>query len=465
MLLCLVDELTCRFRGAVSPLSAGAIVTASGRNCLERVLYKHTRPYQPPKKLMDNTATSPVIRMSASSETNRQINESDHSRIPPRLYSISKRPSLEDFKKLITESVSLRYPLASTIESNVPIYDLEDYPSLSSDQKVALQDEWHHILLSGPGVFATKNLCKDMSLIDNVNTVYAKIIAEEKKRCSKCGDHFAGAGANDRIWNSLSKHCLLDADSFVAYYSNPWLPLISEAWLGPYHRLTAQVNIVKPAAKPQISHRDYHLVFQDNESCARFPKAMQVASQFLTLQGAVAHSDMPVESGPTRLLPFSQKFDEGYMAYRIPEFQQYFSQHHVSVPLNKGDGLFFNPALFHAAGQNNSADIMRSANLLQISSAVGKPMESIDTYPLVERTWDALKAMHRNHGLSDEVRALVGVVAEGYPFPTNLDRRVPETAGMAPDSEQGILIKCLKEGVSKADALARLCKLRDDSMA
>jgi ectoine hydroxylase-related dioxygenase (phytanoyl-CoA dioxygenase family) len=157
---------------------------------------------------------------------------------------------------------------------------------------------------------------------------------------------------------------LEDTDSFVEYYSNPWLPVISSAWLGPHHRLTAQVNIVKPGAKAQISHRDFHIGFQDNESCAKFPKALQVASQFLTLQGAVAHSDMPLESGPTRLLPFSQQFEEGYMAYRIPKFQNFFLENYVSVPLQQGDGLFFNPALFHAAGQNDSSSIMRSANLL-----------------------------------------------------------------------------------------------------
>lgn len=192
---------------------------------------------------------------------------------------------------------------------------------------------------------------------------------------------------------------------------------------------------------------------------------MQVASQFLTLQGAVAHSDMPLESGPTRLLPFSQMFEEGYMAYRIPEFQEYFTEKYVSVALEQGDGLFFNPALFHAAGQNDSSNLMRSANLLQISSAFGKPMETIDTYPLVEETWDILKHMHQEEGLSDGVKSFVGHVAEGYPFPTNLDRRVPETAGMAPESEQDLLIRGLEEGWSKKKVLQAMQMMRNDSRA
>ncbi|CAO2647200.1 Nn.00g081220.m01.CDS01 [Neocucurbitaria sp. VM-36] len=400
-----------------------------------------------------------------TSKTNVHIQSHDASSIGPRLFSSTQPPSLEAFKRLTTESTPAHYPLASSITANVPIYELPDWPLSSPQQLSALQDEWYHILLSGPGVFVTKGLYKDTSLLDMVNDVYAKIIEEENRLAGKRGDHFAGSGANDRIWNSFSKHCLRSPKSFLEYYSNPWLPLISSAWLGPHHRLTAQVNIVKPSAKAQISHRDYHIGFQDNKSCAQFPKALQVASQFLTLQGAVAHSDMPLESGPTRLLPFSQIFEEGYMAYRIPEFQNFFLENYVSVPLSKGDGLFFNPALFHAAGQNDSTNVMRSANLLQISSAFGKPMEMIDTYPLIDLTWDGLVDTYKSNGLSDEVRAFVGNVAEGYPFPTNLDRRVPETAGMAPESEQVLLIRGLESGWAKARLLDEVRKMKEDSRA
>ncbi|KAH4044588.1 hypothetical protein HBI49_088170 [Parastagonospora nodorum] len=403
--------------------------------------------------------------MSVVTNSTHQASETVPFASSSRLFSASKPPSLGDFKRLTTESSPLYYPLSSKTTSNIPIYELPEYSSLDSEQLSALQDEWYHILLSGPGVFVTKHLYKDKSLLDRANDVYSRVITEEKTLSGRKGDHFAGSGANDRIWNSFSKHCLQDPTSFLEYYSNPWLPLISSAWLGPQHRLTAQVNIVRPGAAAQISHRDYHIGFQDNELCAKFPKALQVASQFLTLQGAVAHSDMPVESGPTRLLPFSQKFEEGYMAYRIPEFQQFFLEQYVSVTLEKGDGLFFNPALFHAAGQNDSADIQRSANLLQISSAFGKPMELIDTHPLIELTWHGLTEMYKNEGLSDKVMAFVGNVAEGYPFPTNLDRRIPETAGMAPSSEQDLLIKGLKASWTKDDLLGELQNMRQDARA
>lgn len=385
--------------------------------------------------------------------------------IGPRVFSKAKPPSLDEFQALTAKSLPLEYPLASEIVKNVPTYDLSAVSSYTTQQISALQDEWYHILLHGPGVFVTKHIYTDLGLIDKVNDVYSSIIRQEAQQSDKKGDHFATSGSNSRIWNSFSKHCLADPTTFIEYYSNPWLSLISSAWLGPQHRLTAQVNIVRPGGAAQISHRDYHIGFQSAELCQQFPKALQIASQFLTLQGAVAHSDMPVESGPTRLLPFSQKFEEGYMAYRLKEFQDFFLETYVSVPLEKGDGLFFNPALFHAAGSNTSADVQRSANLLQISSAFGKPMEMIDSLPLVERTWDALAEWHSKEGLIEEIKAFISNIAEGYPFPTNLDRRVPETAGMAPESEQDLLLKGLKEGWEKDRVMTELKQMRVESRA
>jgi ectoine hydroxylase-related dioxygenase (phytanoyl-CoA dioxygenase family) len=384
--------------------------------------------------------------------------------IPSRCYSIEQPPSLEDFNTLCSQKASAEdYPLSSSVQSNIPIYTLPDffhpYPSTIS----ALQDEWHHILLSGPGVFVTKGLFRDYELIEKVNTVYSSIIASETP--SAKGDHFASSGKNDRIWNSFSKHGILDPSSFLQYYSNPWIARICDAWLGPAYRVTAQVNVVKPGGAAQVSHRDYHLGFQTAHATAHFPKAMQAASQLLTLQGAVAHTDMPLDSGPTRFLPFSQLFAEGFMAYRLPHFDEYFLEHYVSLPLEQGDGVFFNPALFHAAGENQTEAYERSANLLQISSAFGKPMETVDSTPLIEKCWTGLGQMYRERGMSVEVEAFIAAVAEGYPFPTNLDRRSPAPGGMAPESEQDVLRRSLEIGMGVTEVVQELKRLREDSRA
>ncbi len=36
------------------------------------------------------------------------------------------------------------------------------------------------------------------------------------------------------------------------------------------------------------------------------------------------------------LLPHSQRFEAGYIAFHRPEFIEFFAEHHVQVPLRKG---------------------------------------------------------------------------------------------------------------------------------
>ena len=165
-------------------------------------------------------------------------------------------------------------------------------------------------------------------------------------------------------------------------------------------------------------------------------------SPFLTLQGAVAHCDMPLESGPTLYLPFSQTFAPGYFAYRKPEFAAWFDAHRVQLPLAKGDAAFFNPALFHAAGHNKTSDVRRIGNLLQVSSAYGRAMESVDRAGIAKALYPALHAS----GMSP--RAIGNVIAaseEGFAFPTNLDRD-PPIGDLAPQTQAQLMGQALAEG-------------------
>ncbi|KEF63559.1 uncharacterized protein A1O9_01537 [Exophiala aquamarina CBS 119918] len=392
--------------------------------------------------------------------------------VPKRLYTASRPPSLDKFKDIVSQITEpALYQHSASVTANIPIYDVKSLPLPASGPQIVdqIQDEWHHILLSGPGVFVLKGLYPASSstkaLFHKVNTIFKDIIESESVSSSTKGDHFAAGGRNSRIWNSFQKHAKADPDSFVQYYSNPWLALVAETWLGQSYQITAQVNIVKPGGKPQVSHRDYHLGFQTADQCSSFPKATQIATQFLTLQGAVAHSDMPLESGPTRFLPFSQLFEEGYMAYRLGEFQEYFEKSWVSVPLELGDAVFFNPALFHAAGENKSSGIQRSANLLQISSAFGKTMESIDTIQIIERCWPSVRKLYEEQdGLTEEVETILKAIGHGYPFPTNLDRRPPEPGGMAPESELDVLRQALQKAWKMEKLISATTTIRNDSL-
>ena len=219
--------------------------------------------------------------------------------------------------------------------------------------------------------------------------------------------------------------------------------------------MTSQLNVVNPGGAGQTVHRDYHLGFQSSETCAAYPAHVHALSQVLTLQGAVAHVDMPVESGPTLYLPHSQKYAHGYVAYQQPEFQEYFLAHHVQLPLSAGDAVFFNPALFHAAGTNHTTDVRRMANLLQISSAFGRAMETVDRARVVEATYPALLAARAAGMPAREVGNVIAASAEGYAFPTNLDRDQP-IDGMSPQTQAELVAGAVDAGMPLAELRDRL---------
>jgi ectoine hydroxylase-related dioxygenase (phytanoyl-CoA dioxygenase family) len=360
------------------------------------------------------------------------------------IYINDSHISLDDFATICAQNLRKDdFPLARSADKNVLIYHRDDLLAAATADRQNMLAELHRALSSGPGVLVVQGLYGDVSAVDRSSKVFEDILASEAANGGG-GDHFAKACSNGRIWNALQKVAERDADAFIDYYSNPLLALICEAWVGPGYEITAQVNQVRPGGKAQQPHRDYHLGFQVNDVVARFPLPLQILSQYLTLQGAVAHSDMPIESGPTQLLPWSQQYAEGYLAWRDPRFIEFFQQHAIQLPLKKGDGLFFNPALFHAAGNNVTQDHVRTANLLQVSSAFGKTMEKVNHVKVMEAIYPTLLSKD----LSDEeLLAIVAASGEGYSFPTNLDTD-PPLGGLVPKTQQQLLLEALQQRCS-----------------
>jgi ectoine hydroxylase-related dioxygenase (phytanoyl-CoA dioxygenase family) len=351
-----------------------------------------------------------------------------------------------EFVALCSNSVNQQdYTFSSDIQKNVVIYDGEKIRSvIGTPQATKLKTELHHCLKDGPGLFAVRQAFPDLKAVDRATEVFLDIITQEKKSAEHHGDHFAKPGENERIWNALQKLCERDAEAFAAYYDNPVLCFVSEAWLGPFFQMTAQVNIVKPGGKAQQPHRDYHLGFQENEVVSEFPVTAQILSQFLTLQGAVAHTEMKIESGPTMFLPFSQQYPLGYMAWRDTKFIKYFEKNSVQISMKKGDAVFLSPALFHAGG-TNTEKTDRIANLLQISSAFGKAMESVDRVKMTKLIYPVLfEKKKRNQLGENEVRTIGASVTDSYSFPTNLDTDSP-TEGSVPETAQSLMERALNK--------------------
>lgn len=360
--------------------------------------------------------------------------------------------AFDEFRAVVEAEIDwARYPNLDRVDEGVPIYEMaalndrfDQRPTASSD----LLSELAHALSDGPGIIVLAGGL-DGQIVDRASDAFDRTIEAEKADAVEVGDHFAAAGANDRVWNALEKLAVAEPDIHVDYYSNEALALGALAWLGPAYAVTSQVNVVNPGGAAQVPHRDYHLGFMSDERAAQYPRHAHQVSPVLTLQGAVAHGDMPIETGPTMYLPGSHRYLHGYLAWRQPEFVEYFDQHHVQLPLSKGDVVFFNPAMFHGAGQNKTSDVRRMANLLQISSAMGIPLEAVDRRRMVLATFETMRA--RLDAGVDPI--LIGhaaaATAQGYAFSTNLDRDQP-VGGLTPPSQLDLLVDALERRIPLA---------------
>jgi ectoine hydroxylase-related dioxygenase (phytanoyl-CoA dioxygenase family) len=344
------------------------------------------------------------------------------------------RIDLKDFQASVErETKAQDYPGAIDIKRNIPIYD----GAVVDDRVIP---EWTRLFENGPGVMVLKRAMRDLDAVDDATRVFREIIAEEFAAGTAASDHFAKAGANDRVWNSHQKLCLKAPEIYLRYVTNPAIDRIYRAWLGPGYQMASQVNQVRPTGKAQSPHRDYHLGFMSQEQLRQYPEPVHRHSHIFLLQGGLAHVDVPVNSGPTKLLPYSQIYPQGYAAASRPEFAAYFEENYVQLPLEKGDCVFFSPALFHAAGENRTSDVVRMVNLLQASSTMVRAMESLDRTAMVRAVFPYLKGLDE-----DRLKLAIVATAEGYAFPTNLDTD-PSIGGLAPESQQALVLRAVQEG-------------------
>ena len=345
-----------------------------------------------------------------------------------------------------------RYPNAAHMEREIVVYDAGTFDEVADDLDAArtLMIEVADVLRDGPGVLLIRGAVP-RSIVERTSGVLWRILDRQRTQSNATGDHFAMAGTNDRIWNAVEKLAFADPACFVDYYASPAIALTATAWLGPGYQVTSQINIVNPGGVAQSPHRDYHLGFMSDEWAAAWPVHAHLMSPLLTLQGAVAHIDMPVETGPTKVLPHSHKYPPGYVVWKQPEVIDLFEREHVQLPLSAGDAVFFNPAVYHAAGTNRTGDVRRMANLLQIGSAFGRSTEAVDRGRAVRSIYPELLSRADAGWSTSAIERVIAAAAEGYAFPTNLDRD-PPIGGLAP-ATQADLVRTALAGCWPPDRL------------
>ncbi len=368
---------------------------------------------------------------------------------------------IDELRSVVEVEVALEeFPLAAEVMDRALVYRTEDLRSGLGhlEQAAAVRNELTRALHDGPGVIVITGAI-DTAVVDRATEVFEQIIADEREAGTGGGDHYAEPGANDRLWNALEKLAVADPEVFVDYHGSDMIDLASLAWLGPGYQITAQVNAINPGGAAQMPHRDYHVGFMTDEVAERYPIHAHRLSPLLTLQGGVAHCHMPPETGATMLLPHSHKYELGYLAWRRPELIEYFAEHHVQMELDQGDLVFFSPAVFHAGGHNRTSDVRRMANLLQISSAMGRATEAVDRERIVNAVYPVL-LRRQEEGLDPAViSCAVAASAEGYAFPTNLDRDVP-IGGLTPPSQQDLVLEALAKKTPPDELAAQLAAHR-----
>jgi ectoine hydroxylase-related dioxygenase (phytanoyl-CoA dioxygenase family) len=145
------------------------------------------------------------------------------------------------------------YPHASEVAQEVLVYDAGRLREAAVDEagRERVEGELVRALTTGPGVVVFQGAFADLDVVDRTTAAFDAMIAHERAAGGQVSDHFAKAGANDRVWNALEKLAVRDPEAFVDYYANDILALVSTAWLGPAYQVTSQVNVVRPGARPR----------------------------------------------------------------------------------------------------------------------------------------------------------------------------------------------------------------------
>ena len=169
---------------------------------------------------------------------------------------------------------------------------------------------------------------------------------------------------------------------FADYYANDMHRRWSrQAWLGPGYQVTSQVNVVNPGGAAQSVHRDYHLGFLH---ARRRPRAYPAHVHRLS---PGAHP-----AGRGRALRHARRVRPDACTCRTRRSTcpatspggcrssaTYFDAHHVQLPLRQGRRGVLQPgAVPRGRAPTAPPTSRRMANLLQVSSAFGRAMETVD---------------------------------------------------------------------------------------
>ena len=218
------------------------------------------------------------------------------------------------------------------------------------DARRAVHAEVARALADGPGIAVFRGAFEH-DVVDRVTEVFEQVIAQEKAAGRAAGDHFAAPGANDRVWNALEKLAVADPEAFVDYYANDVLALAatrlararatrsparstSSTPAAPARPCTATTTWASRARRPRPSSR---------RTCTRCRRCSPSRAPWPT--ATCRSSRARPSTCPTRRSTPTATSPTG-----CPSSRSTSSPTTCSCRWPRADAVFFNPALFHAAG-------------------------------------------------------------------------------------------------------------------
>ena len=171
--------------------------------------------------------------------------------------------------------------------------------------------EWASVMRDGPGIVVLRGAFADLAPVDAATESFSPSSTSSGARTRRAATispsraPTTGSGTRWKSWPCARPSA-----------SRAITPTRRSRWSrrpgsGPAIRSPRRSIASIPAARRNRRIATITWASRRAEEIAGFPAHAHQLSPLLTLQGAVAHCDMPIESGPTLYLPFSQTLRAG----------------------------------------------------------------------------------------------------------------------------------------------------------
>src|SRR5271154_3651955 len=118
-----------------------------------------------------------------------------------RVWLTPEACDIEEFVALVDRRADpADYPLAATIEANVPIYDGDAIRAAAAheESRKALMAEWAWAMREGAGIVVFRGAFDDLAAVDAATEVFFAIIEQQRRGNKAHGEQFCQPGATDR---------------------------------------------------------------------------------------------------------------------------------------------------------------------------------------------------------------------------------------------------------------------------